>query len=51
VEVDEAGLDGLEASELRAGQPVEVFITTGSRSILSYALKPFLDQMRKAMRE
>jgi HlyD family secretion protein len=51
VEVDESAIDGLEAGQLRAGQPVEVFFTTGNRSILSYALKPFFDQIRKALRE
>lgn len=51
VEVDESEIEGLEAGQLRAGQPVEVFFTTGNRSILSYALKPFMDQIRKAMRE
>lgn len=51
VEVDESELTEAGGRNLRAGQPVEVFFTTGSRSILIYALKPLLDQIRKAMRE
>lgn len=51
VEVDESELTEAVGSNLRAGQPVEVFFTTGSRSILIYAIKPVLDQIRRAMRE
>lgn len=51
IEVAESEMDALDTGQLRAGQPVEVFFTTSSRSILSYALKPFMDQIRKAMRE
>lgn len=36
---------------LVAGMPVEVFIQTGERSALSYLVKPFSDQMHRAMRE
>lgn len=51
VEVDESTLTEAAGNNLRAGQPVEVFFTTGSRSLLVYAIKPVLDQIRKAMRE
>jgi HlyD family type I secretion membrane fusion protein len=51
IEVAESEMDALGTGQLRAGQPVEVFFTTSSRSILSYALKPFMDQIRKAIRE
>lgn len=51
VEVDESDLTEAAGNDLRAGQPVEVFFTTGSRSILTYAIKPVLDQIRRAMRE
>lgn len=50
VEVSEQDL-ARAAGNVRAGQPVEVFFNTGSRSILSYAIKPLVDQMRKALRE
>lgn len=33
------------------GMPVEVFITTSERSVLSYLIQPFVDQLNKAMRE
>lgn len=51
IEVDESDLTEVVGGDLRAGQPVEVFFTTGSRSILTYAIKPVLDQIRRAMRE
>lgn len=36
---------------LKTGMPAEVFISTESRSILSFLLKPLLDQFRHAFRE
>lgn len=36
---------------LKAGMPAEVFVSTGSRSILSYLMKPMIDQIRYALRE
>jgi HlyD family type I secretion membrane fusion protein len=36
---------------LKTGMPAEIFISTGSRSILSFLLKPLLDQFRHAFRE
>lgn len=33
------------------GMPVEVFLTTGNRSALSYLVKPFTDQMMRSFRE
>lgn len=36
--------------ELKAGMPAEVFVETGNRSILSFMLKPMLDQIRYALR-
>lgn len=36
---------------LKAGMPAEVFVSTGSRSILSYITKPLFDQVRYALRE
>jgi HlyD family secretion protein len=35
---------------LKAGMPAEIFVQTGSRSILSFLLKPMLDQVRYSMR-
>jgi HlyD family secretion protein len=42
-----ARLDGLR---LVPGMPVETFIRTGDRTILSYVTKPFTDQVRRAFR-
>ncbi|WP_035260440.1 MULTISPECIES: HlyD family type I secretion periplasmic adaptor subunit [Agrobacterium] len=36
---------------LMPGMPVEAFITTGERSVLSYFLKPLLDQANRSFRE
>lgn len=36
---------------LRAGMPVEAFIQTGARSLLTYITKPLTDQFRRAFRE
>ncbi|SHH21238.1 HlyD family type I secretion periplasmic adaptor subunit [Bradyrhizobium erythrophlei] len=33
------------------GMPVEIFLTTGDRTALSYLIKPFADQMMKSFRE
>jgi HlyD family secretion protein len=33
------------------GMPVEAFIQTGSRSVLSYLIKPMSDQIERAFRE
>jgi HlyD family secretion protein len=44
-------LDRLGPVKLVAGMPVEAFIMTGYRSVLSYLLKPFRDQMAKAFRQ
>ena len=37
--------------QLKPGMPAEVFVETGTRSILSFLIKPLLDQMRHAFRE
>ncbi|MBZ9799556.1 HlyD family type I secretion periplasmic adaptor subunit [Mesorhizobium sp. ES1-4] len=44
-------VDGLEGKQLVPGMPVEVFLHTRERSALSYLVKPFTDQMNRAMRE
>ena len=43
-----ARLDGLK---LVAGMPVEVFVQTSPRTIVSYVVRPFHDQIVKAFRE
>jgi HlyD family secretion protein len=37
--------------ELRPGLPVEAFIEAGARSPLSWLVRPFTDQLNRAMRE
>lgn len=45
---DEHRIAGLQ---LVAGMPAEVFMQTGSRTMLSYLVKPILDQVRRAFVE
>ncbi|TYC60700.1 HlyD family type I secretion periplasmic adaptor subunit [Rhodobacterales bacterium] len=49
--IPESEIARLEARELRPGMPVEVFIETRHRTILSYLVKPMRDQIEHAMRE
>jgi HlyD family secretion protein len=44
-------LKKLEGKALVPGMPVEAFIQTGSRTALSYLIKPFEDQVARAFRE
>jgi len=41
----------LEGRKLVAGMPVEAFIHTGTRSVMSYLVKPLVDQAARAFRE
>jgi HlyD family secretion protein len=43
-----ARLNGLK---LVPGMPVESFIQTGERTVISYLTKPLADQLKKAWRE
>ncbi|NHF74387.1 HlyD family type I secretion periplasmic adaptor subunit [Paracoccus xiamenensis] len=49
--VDAEELARIQHSELRPGMPVEVFIETQPRTILSYLVKPMVDQIQHAFRE
>ena len=49
--VPEAQLERIEGAELRPGMPVEVFIETYPRTILSYLVKPVADQIQHTFRE
>ncbi|TIT55257.1 MAG: HlyD family type I secretion periplasmic adaptor subunit, partial [Mesorhizobium sp.] len=44
-------LTRLKGLTLAPGMPVEVFFSTGSRSMLSYLVKPLADQVQRAFRE
>jgi HlyD family secretion protein len=37
--------------KLTPGMPVEAFILTGKRTMLSYLVKPLRDQLQRALRE
>lgn len=37
--------------KVRPGMPVDVFVKTGERTMMSYLLKPLLDRMHSSMRE
>jgi HlyD family secretion protein len=37
--------------KLTPGMPVEAFVHTGARTVLSYLMKPLHDQLMRAMRE
>jgi HlyD family secretion protein len=41
----------LTGQQLVAGMPAEVFMQTGSRTMMSYVFKPIIDQMRRAFVE
>jgi HlyD family secretion protein len=51
IKIPKAELDRLRDLALHAGMPVEVFIQTGERTVLSYLVKPIADQITRAMRE
>ena len=41
----------LGSLKLVPGMPVEAFIKTGDRKVMSYLVKPLTDQMQRALRE
>lgn len=51
VSIDRAALDAEPDIRLRPGMPAEVYVDTGSRSMLSYILKPLSDQFARVMRD
>lgn len=51
LEMDEKAQKVVGDLKLVAGMPVEVFVSTGDRTVMSYLTKPFRDQMEKAFRE
>jgi HlyD family type I secretion membrane fusion protein len=51
VQLDSKGMADAPQIVLKAGMPAEVFVQTGDRSILSFLIKPMLDQLRHAFRE
>jgi HlyD family secretion protein len=51
ITIPDEELKKLEDRALIPGMPVEAFIQTGSRTALSYLIKPFEDQVMRAFRE
>lgn len=45
------GIKQLSDQQIRAGMPVEIFIRTGERSLMSYLFKPILDRAHSALSE
>jgi hypothetical protein len=41
----------LKRGKLRLQQPVEAFVKTGDRTVMSYLMKPLSDQINRAFRE
>jgi len=51
IEVTPEGMEELGDLELLPGMPAEVFISTGSRTLLQYLLKPFTDSLARSLNE
>jgi protease secretion system membrane fusion protein len=49
--VGKDGMALLEGHLIRPGMPVEIFVKTGERSMLSYLFKPLMDRARTALTE
>jgi len=51
VQISPAEFARLSGRSVVPGMPVEVFVQTGERSLVSYLLKPLTDQFQRALRE
>lgn len=49
--ISDLPLQGFDLAQVGAGQPVEVFITTGERTFVEYLLEPLAHTVTRAMRE
>ncbi|MEM7618902.1 MAG: HlyD family efflux transporter periplasmic adaptor subunit [Pseudomonadota bacterium] len=49
--LNEGEIERLKGKELVPGMPAEAYIQTDSRTVLSYLMKPFTDQLSRALRE
>lgn len=49
--VTSEGMKQLSDQLIRAGMPVEIFIKTGERSLMSYLFKPILDRVHSSLSE
>ena len=51
IEMDAKSKEELKGLDLLPGMPVEVFVSTGARTALTYLTKPITDQFNRAFRE
>jgi HlyD family secretion protein len=51
VSVSEEEIARLGGAKLMAGMPVEVFVQTNPRTVISYLVRPLSDQVERAFRE
>ena len=51
VAVPQAEIDRLHGLKIVPGMPVETFVQTESRTVLTFLLKPFKDQLMRTFRE
>jgi HlyD family secretion protein len=51
IALDPAEVARLGEVRLVPGMPVEVFVSTGDRKVISYLMKPLTDQFGRAMRD
>ena len=51
IRVSDAEIARLRGLKIIPGMPVEAFIQTGSRTVLSYLVKPLTDQIMRSFRE
>lgn len=49
--IDPASMKSLPATRIKPGLPAEIYIETGSRSMLSYITKPLRDQFSRSFRD
>jgi HlyD family secretion protein len=51
LDISDVPLQGFDPAQIGAGQPVEVFITTGERTFIEYLLEPIAHTVTRSMRE
>lgn len=49
VQVAPEGVEILKGLQVRPGMPVDVFVKTGERSLMSYLLKPIVDRLQNSL--
>lgn len=51
VDVDDARVPAAERAKLVPGMPAEAFVNTGARTVMTYLMKPLMDQILHTFRE